>query len=347
MKNFFILLSLFLVTQSVTAQNLYPYKKDGLWGYIDTTGKEVIAPSYKMAGFFFQGLAYAQIGNAIGFIDETGKEVIKAKYPAAYNFRNGYASVMEDEDWGAIDIKGEMVVEPKYAAPLIFNDGLAKFKLERGLFSTYGFIDTKGDTVIRPWFEKLSDFSDGVCMASKDGRKYGYIDTKGEWVIQPTMELGVLLKINGEYDLSDKDFSNGYIAVTQNDKYGIMDKTGKIVLECKFDFIGKYAEGLAPAKKDSLYGYIDIKGTWVIKPKYNGAEAFNNGLAAVSKGPYLEEKWGFIDHTGKVVIPLTIYGNYNPYQPMQFLNGVAPCNIEDGVFGYINREGKVIWKMGQ
>ncbi len=344
MKNILVLLGILILGRSLNAQ-IYPFKKDGLWGYIDTTGKEVIAPAFKIAGFFNEGFAYAQIGDAIGFIDITGKEVIKAKYPAAYSFYDGYSSVLEDEDWGVINTQGEMVIEPKFAGPLVFHHGLAKIKLERGLFSTYGFINTKGDTAIYPSYEKLSDFSDGVCMASIDGRKYGYIDTKGEWVIQPTLDLGALFKINGEYDFSDKNFSNGYIAVSKDEKYGLMDKTGKIVLVHKFDFIGKYAEGLAPAKKDSLYGYIDIKGNWVIKPKYNGAEAFHNGLAAVSKGPYLEEKWGFVDHSGKVIIPLTIYENYDAYKPMEFFKGVVACYYEKDVFVYINREGRVIWKM--
>ncbi len=344
MKNSYLFLCFIFFCQLLNAQ-IYPFKKDGLWGYIDTTGKEVIAPAYKLAGFFNEGLTYVQIGDAIGYINETGKVVIEAKYPAAYSFFDGYASVMQEEDWGVINTQGEMVIEPKFAGPLVFHNGLAKIKLERGLFSTYGFINPKGDTVIYPQYEKLSDFSDGVCMASKEGGKYGYLNTKGEWVIQPNMELGALFKINGEYDFSDKDFSNGLIAISKDEKYGLMDKTGAMVLGFKFDFIGKYSEGLAPAKKDSLYGYIDIKGNWVIKPKYNGAEAFHNGLAAVSKGPYLEEKWGFVDHSGKVIIPLTIYGNYDPYKPMEFFKGVVACYYEKDVFGYVNREGKVIWRM--
>jgi len=318
-----------------------------LWGYIDSLGMEVISPKYPTAGFFSEGFAYVQIGEVLGYIDVTGREVIKAKYPAANSFYEGFAGVMEDEDWGVINAKGEMVIEPMYAAPLTFHDGLARFKLDRSLFSTYGFINTKGDTVIYPSFERVSEFSEGLCMASKDGYKYGYINTKGDWVIQPTFEMGASVKINGEYDYSDRDFSGGYLAVQKDDKFGVIDKTGKLILNYKLAFIGKFSESLAPAKKDSLYGYIDIKGNWVIKPRYNGAEAFHHGLAAVSKGPFLEEKWGFVDHSGTLAIPTTIYANYSYTQAMKFWDGAVPCYIEKGVFGYINRSGKVIWKMGQ
>ena len=94
-------------------------------------------------------------------------------------------------------------------------------------------------------------------MASEDGDQYRYINTKGEWVIQPTIELGALFKMNDEYDFSDKNFRSGYIAVSKDDKYGLMDKSGKMVLDFKYEFIGKYAEGLVLVKKDGLFGYID------------------------------------------------------------------------------------------
>ena len=345
MKKIIFLLLLTSLCFSSFSQGLFPFKKGDLWGYIDSTGKEVISPQFPMAGFFYEEFAYAQFGEALGYIDITGKEVIKAKYPAVYNFHEGFAGVMEDEDWGVINTNGEMVIEPMYAAPLVFHNGLARFKQERGLFSTYGFVNTQGDTVIYPEFEKVSEFSDGLCMASKDGYKYGYINIKGEWAIEPNFAIGAAMKINGEYDFSDKDFSGGYAAVLLEDKYGLMDKTGKIALDFKFAFIGKFSEGLAPAKMDSLYGYINPKGNWIIKPKYNGAEMFSHGLAAVSKGPFLDELWGFIDHTGKEVIPLTIVGNYTYLVPMKFWDGVVACYVEKDVYGYINRLGKVIWKM--
>ncbi len=327
------------------AQSLFPFKSEGLWGYIDTNGTVIIPPTYPMAGFFYEGLAYTQLGDALGFIDVTGKEVIKSKYSAAFNFNEGFASVVELEDWGIINTKGEMVIEPKFKHPVQFHNGLARFNLNNGFTSNYGFINTEGDTVIKPVFDKTGEFSEGLCLASKGGFNYGYIDTSGKWIVEPIYTMETSIKVNGEFDYSNKDFSGGYAAVFKDEKYGVIDKTGNLVIGFKYGYIGKFSEGVAPAKKDSLFGYIDIKENWVIKPKYNGAESFHNGLAAVSKGPFLEEKWGFIDHTGKLVIPLIIFANYSFNEPLRFEEGAVPCYIENGVFGYINRQGKVIWRM--
>jgi hypothetical protein len=328
-------------------QSLFPFKSEGLWGYIDTNGTVIIPPTYPMAGFFYEGLAYAQLGDALGFIDVSGKEVIQPKYPAAYNFNEGFASVMDMEEWGIINTKGEMVIKPKLKHPVQFHNGLARFNMITGVTSSYGFINIKGDTVIKPIFDKTGEFSEGLCLASKGGFKYGYIDTTGKWVVQPIYTMETSIKVNGEFDYSDKNFSGGFAAVCKDEKYGVIDKNGNLVIGFKYGYIGKFSEGVAPAKKDSLYGYIDIKENWVIKPKYNDAESFHNGLAAVAKGPFLEEKWGFIDHNGKVVIPLTIFANYTFTEPMRFWNGAVPCYIEKGVYGYINRQGKIIWRMDE
>lgn len=345
---FIIITTLALLYSSFSkTQPLLPFSQNELWGYLDTTGKIVIEPQYPMAGFFQEGLAYVQIEDALGYINTKGEVIIEPEYPAATNFLNGFASVMIDEDWMVINKNGELIMESYFERPMIFKDGLAKFKLEMGLRSKYGFINIYGDTAIYPKYEMASDFSEGLCMATPDGRKYGYINTKGEWIIPAEYDLGVLMKINGDYDFSDKNFSDGYVSVQKGEKYGIIDKTGKLVLDFTFDFIGEFSEGLAPAKKDDKYGYIDINGKWVIKPEYTSAEKFHNGLAAVSLGPLFEEKYGFINSKGKIVIPITIESYYSMSEAMKFWEGFVPCFVEYGVFGYIDRKGEVIWKMGE
>ncbi|EGQ2639350.1 WG repeat-containing protein, partial [Campylobacter coli] len=46
------------------------------------------------------------------------------------------------------------------------------------------------------------------------------------------------------------------------------------------------------------WGFIDRSGKFVIEPKFDDAWNFNEGLAGVE----LNGKWGFIDKSGKIVI---------------------------------------------
>lgn len=47
--------------------------------------------------------------------------------------------------------------------------------------------------------------------------------------------------------------------VEQENKYGYIDKTGKIVINYQFDGAGRFSEGLARVKIDNKWGYIDLK----------------------------------------------------------------------------------------
>src|SRR5206468_51726 len=96
------------------------------------------------------------------------------------------------------------------------------------------------------------------------------------------------------------------------EKYGYIDKTGKVVTPPQYDFAGSYGEGLAAVaaviESGGTYvrkwGYIDKAGNVVIPLQFDGAGAFSEGLAPVQTGG----KWNYINKAGKVVIPLQFDG---------------------------------------
>jgi hypothetical protein len=87
------------------------------------------------------------------------------------------------------------------------------------------------------------------------------------------------------------------------------------------------------------YGYADAKGIIVIKPLYDKALSFSEGLAAVMTKDGYTEKWGFIDLTGKMVIPATY-----KLRPGRFKEGLAAVRIGDSQsdyeMAYIDKAGK-------
>lgn len=68
----------------------------------------------------------------------------------------------------------------------------------------------------------------------------------------------------------------------------------------QYDDIGIGAKnGLAGAETNGKWGFIDATGKFVIPPQFELASWFSEGLAAVR----LNGKWGFIDASGRFVIP--------------------------------------------
>lgn len=109
--------------------------------------------------------------------------------------------------------------------------------------------------------------------------------------------------------------------------------------------IGYFNEGLAQlwvyGKDGTKTGYIDKTGKVVIPAEYGTTDEFSEGLAAVEK----DGKFGFIDKTGKAVIPFQYsWAEYSSsmFRPLgSFHEGLATV-LKDGQFGYIDKTGKEV-----
>lgn len=66
-------------------------------------------------------------------------------------------------------------------------------------------------------------------------------------------------------DESDIFYFEGIFGVKKNNKWGYIDKIGKIIVEFKFENVKKFSEGLAVVKVNGKWGYIDRIGKMVIK----------------------------------------------------------------------------------
>ena len=79
---------------------------NGKWGFVDTTGSEVIPCKYDYAYGFFEGFAKVELDDKWGFIDTTGREVIPCIYNFVGSFEDGFALVRLNGKWGYIDKHG-------------------------------------------------------------------------------------------------------------------------------------------------------------------------------------------------------------------------------------------------
>src|SRR5947209_2663389 len=82
--------------------------------------------------------------------------------------------------------------------------------------------------------------------------------------------------------------------VVVNDRWGFIDKGGKMVIPTQFDRAGSFSEGLAEVRL-GRWGYVDSSGKIVINPQFDRASAFNDGLAPVEFGG----RYGYVDTAGK------------------------------------------------
>jgi hypothetical protein len=142
----------------------------------------------------------------------------------------------------------------------------------------------------------------------------------------------------------DYKFSEGLAAVKLGDKWGYIDRRGRVVVSPRFDSANNFSEGLAVVEVNKKKGFIDRRGCWVIPPRFALADRFSEGLASVNVGyrygmndedPNRRDgKWGYVDRSGRFRVP----AKYD--WAGTFSEGLAVVR-SGGAHGFIDRTGAV------
>ena len=313
-------------------------------GLIDTLGRVVVEPEFDWTGSSSEERSMVARDGLTGFVDGTGRMVIDPKWQSAFSFNDGLAIVETGVKYGHnrevgqyrespgmdgwIDRDGNVAITPQWAEVQPFSEGCAWVSDGK----LWGVIDRKGNYRITPRFAErpTGRFSEGLCPVwlgapkpkkNESEEQFGYIDTTGAIVIPAQFGAAA-------------SFSEGVAAVMKGNKTGFIDRSGRVIIEPRFDrSLSGFSEGLAAVCLDGGYGFIDASGKVVIEPRYQAVYAFHDGMAVARIG----DKAGFIDKAGRMVIE----PQFN--RADSFEDGIARVELRPGLWGYIRRDGSFIW----
>ncbi len=281
---------------------------------------------------FYDGIACVQQNSKLGFIDKSGKLIIPCMYGDILS-NKGYSGIVwmeQNSRWGAIDKTGKIVVPFVYeSVSYLNNNDLKKVVKDRKC----GIVDNTGNLILNTEYYNVSPVNQSLLEIKKDS-KIGFFDSSTKKIVQPC----IYDNYSSLYNLiSTKDTDEKLIRVQQNGKSGIIDQQGNLSASytLDYDMYGKYSEGLIWVRKGfsttAKYGFIDKTGRLVIPLIFSDAKDFSEGLAAVQQNG----KWGFIDKTGKWVIS----GTYDKVR--NFSEGFAGIR-QNGKWGFINKTGNIV-----
>lgn len=187
------------------------------------------------------------------------------------------------------------------------------------------------------------------------------ITAENKKIIYPVLAEAYILTGRGnEVERILKDMMNPLTETTLTDtlsfiatldaKYPQRKKAYNLINTDNYDYIKPFENNVAIVGKNISgtikWGLIDKDGKIVTEPKYDWMEGFLEGLCAV----YLNGKWGFVDISGALVIPVmyddlydpandnlfSAYANPNPEHTKRgFYYGYALVYY-NGYWGYIN-----------
>jgi len=264
-----------------------------------------------------------------GFLDSRGKVVIPPAFDEVGSFHGDLAPVRKGKRWGLLHKSGKLVVDYRYDSQPRWRGEIPIAVQEPGSRKS-GYIDQEGTSVIPAEFDRAWPFSEGRALVKKDGKLF-FIDNAGTQAFESVFDRAGF-------------FHEGMAWILVEGKLGYINRSGNIVIAPRFEHLlpselHDFSDGLAAIAREEKHptvnwkirrwGYIDKTGKVVIPYTFDNARTFSEGLAAVHDGFH----WGFIDKSGKVVIPLR-------YQYVHgFHHSLAAVAVKDGQWGYIDHGG--------
>lgn len=194
----------------------------------DAKGNEIISTNetiYQSYDFFPEELQFLLADNKkYGFIDKEGNWVIPPQFSDGTNFSEGVASVhKEGRGWSIIN--RDKLVLHRFSDDVTYvsscsSDCILVFKN-----GVYGYMNIKGETALDYIYEDASHFQEGRAFVKKiDAEEWQCINTAGD--VYFSIKCDNALVMSGRFNY-----------IKYNNKAGIVDMNGEVVLPIEYDRI--------------------------------------------------------------------------------------------------------------
>jgi len=256
-----------------------------------------------------------------GFMDTEGTVMINPSYEDVDEFSDGLALVVNEGKVGYINKSNEIIIPFEYDEGEAFIEGLAIASKD----DLYGVINRLGETIVSFEYDFIGPYNNGLAVVAND-TAYGFINRKGE------------IQIPIEFDYAG-DFKDGFAIIEKDGYKGMINTLGKTVVPSIYQWLEPFnKQGYCRAKNDSLYGILDKNSAEVLSFEYDQIDNLLNGHNIIVKG----DKYGYVNDTGEIVIPIKYEFNPSIWIQSKFKNGYASY-YQNGKLGIIDTSGKKIF----
>lgn len=331
--------------------------KDGVIGFLNYNGIEIVPFKYKNAYVLSEGLIAVFNGSKWGFINDKGVLKIPFSFYNVSNFNEGLNPVQVNQNntlkYGFINTKGEFVVTAKYDHANHFYDGYAAVRLK----DTWGFINTEGKAITPFKYCNVENFKNGIAKVAVncnfevsadigiETNDIGFINTKGVEIIFP------------KYKRARRWSQQNFIEVEGSDGVALYNCKGETIIPFHFyhsiNGYDKTSKLIRVSKYNDELGYtngfVNRNGKEVIPCLYNFSSNFIDDFIYGSKAYTSKERddknlrynqnKGVLSSDGIIILPFI-------FEKIAVLkNGyfrVKGSNIEENSkYGYYTKSGKL------
>lgn len=169
-----------IIPVSLSDNNLILFKKNDLYGFLDTDLNIKIEPIYNEANTFYNNLAVVCKENKWGIINNNNKLLVNYKYDYISSKCDGFIKVGINNQYYLIDInENEYLKNIKYEIDDFSNLMLGiKYKNKKGYMNQFFEI------VFMKKFDEINPFHNEFAIV-KTKNKYGVINKRGKFLLKP------------------------------------------------------------------------------------------------------------------------------------------------------------------
>ena len=284
---------------------------DNKWGIIDSSGKDVIEPSYeemivvpdeKKDVFIVTYDIDYNTGAYSTMALNSKKEEIFTEYDQIEAIQNKDESnnlwyeenvlrVQKDGKYGLINLEGKILQEPQYEEIIAVPEIENAFRVKKD--NLYGIVDNQGKIIIEPQYTEITNLGEdnlsGYIVKNTEG-KYGIVDYTASKVLET------------KYDEIERVHGNDLYVVTENGTKKLINKDGTDALTQGFDNIKEILTNKDNGvifERAGKYGVMKLDGTITVEPNYEDLKEAKSGYLIAK----LNGKYGVIDLSLSEKIP--------------------------------------------
>lgn len=192
-----------------------------------------------------------QKNERFGLINLNGKEVLKPEYEeivAVLGIENSF-KIKKDGKYGIVDNEGKIVVDAKYAdIDVLGKDNKSGFIVKDDSGKS-GIIDYSENKVLEIKYDSIEKiYKNDLYVVVSEG-KQKLVNRNGEDVLTTGFDSIKEILLSQE----------NAVIFEKSNKYGIMNLSGEVIIESKYDLLKQSKMGIFIAKLGEKYGIINIQ----------------------------------------------------------------------------------------
>ncbi|WP_333819049.1 WG repeat-containing protein [Ohtaekwangia sp.] len=254
------------------------------YGVTDLANHTIIPQQYQNI-YPIGGLRFAvqNFENKFALFSETGKQVTGFIIDKISPFTRNYAIIYQGMEQGVIDRDGQIKIPPAHQSIAMLDDGSLKIRLPH----TWEFLDGRNKLIQKHQADSIEPVDKNLIKVKK-----------GELVVLADQQLK---PVSSNTFSSIGKFINNKAIVMQNRKYGMINRTGTIIIQPLYDTLIQGKSYILASQRQNgknAWQLLDSLGTQLTTKPYEYLKPFGDTYLVANNRGFA----GAINNKGKEVI---------------------------------------------